>query len=151
MDTFALRQFLVSWQFWLLELLFATVIITTFAEVPRLAVRRRVVLAGLILGGCAWVLSATVAPRTNRIYYDEQIYQGVAHNLTDRHRAEMCNDGSAEYGRLQCWHGEYNKEPNGYPYLLSIVYRLVGVREAAAFRFNNVVAAIAVLVTVLLA
>jgi hypothetical protein len=151
MDNVALRHFLVASQFWLLELLFAAVVATTIIEAPRLAIRRRVVLAGLLLGACAWFLTSTVAPRTNRIYYDEQIYQGVAHNLSDRHRAEMCNDGSVEYGRLQCWHGEYNKEPDGYPYLLSIVYRTFGVTDTAAFRFNNVVAGVTVLVSVLLA
>jgi len=151
MDNVAFRNVLVASQFWLLELLFAAVVVTTIGEAPRLAVRRRVALAGLVLGAAAWFLTATVPPRTSRIYYDEQIYQGVAHNLTDLRRAEMCNDGSVEYGRLQCWHGEYNKEPNGYPYLLSIVYRVFGVSDVAAFRFNNVVAGLAVFVTVLLA
>lgn len=151
MDNVALRHLLVAWQFWLLELLFAAVVVTTIMEAPRLAIRRRVAVAGLLLGASAWFLTSTVAPRTSRIYYDEQIYQGVAHNLSDRHRAEMCNDGSVEYGRLQCWHGEYNKEPDGYPYLLSIVYRTLGVTDTAAFRFNNVVEGVTVLVTVLLA
>src|SRR5436190_16562199 len=151
MDTLTFRHFLVVWQFWLLELLFVVVVVTTIVEASHLAVRRHVVLAGLLLGACAWFLSSTVAPKTSRIYYDEQIYQGVAHNLSDLHRAQMCNDGSVEYGRLECWRGEYNKEPNGYPYLLSIVYRTFGVRDAAAFRFNNAVAAVAVLVTVVLA
>lgn len=151
MNNVALRHALVTSQFYLLEVLFAVVIVTTIVEAPRLAVRRRVVVAGLLLGACAWFLTSNVAPRTSRIYYDEQIYQGVAHNLSDLHRAQMCNDGSMEYGRLQCWHGEYNKEPNGYPYLLSIVYRAFGVNDVAAFRFNNVVAGVSVLVTVLLA
>ena len=29
----------------------------------------------------------------------------------------MCNDGSVEYGRLQCASGEYNKQPYAYPHL----------------------------------
>jgi hypothetical protein len=110
-----------------------------------------VLAGGLVIAASAWFLTSTVVPRTSRIYYDEQIYQGVAHNLTDRHRAEMCNDGSVEYGRLTCVRGEYNKEPNGYPYLLSIVFRVFGVNDSAAFRFNNVVAGAAVLITVALA
>ena len=89
--------------------------------------------------GC---LSSSLAPRTNRIYYDEQIYLGIAQNLTDLRLAQMCNDGTVEYGRLQCWRGEFNKEPNGYPYLLSLVYRVVGVGERTAFIFNNLVAAV---------
>ena len=40
----------------------------------------------------------------------------------------MCNDGTVEYGRLQCCRGEYNKQPYAYPHLLSLVYRVFGVR-----------------------
>lgn len=151
MDDLALRQFLMNWQFWVLELQFALVVVTTIVEAPRLAIRRPVVVAALVLAACTWLLTSSVPPRTSRIYYDEQIYQGVGRNLSDLHRAQMCNDGNVEYGRLQCWHGEYNKEPYGYPYLLSLTYRTMGVSDAAAYRFNNLVAGIAVLVTVLLA
>ena len=41
---------------------------------------------------------------------------------------------------MQCWRGEYNKEPNGYPYLLSLAYRVAGVSDVVAFRLNTVVA-----------
>lgn len=151
MDELALRQFLVNWQFWILEVQFALVVVTTIVEAPRLTIRRSVVIAGLVLAAGTWLLTSTAVPRTSRIYYDEQIYQGVGRNLSDLHRAQMCNDGNVEYGRLECWHGEYNKEPYGYPYMLSLVYRAAGVSEGAAYRFNNVVAGLAVLVTVLLA
>jgi len=63
----------------------------------------------------------------------------------------MCNEGHVEYGRLHCVRGEYNKQPHGYPYLLSLAYRLFGVSESIAFRLNNAVAGLAVVVTVLLA
>ena len=82
----------------------------------------------LLAGG----LTLFVAPRTNRIYYDEQIYQSIGQNLADLRRAQMCNDGTVEYGRLQCCRGEYNKQPYAYPHLLSLVYRAFGVSEAAA-------------------
>jgi hypothetical protein len=60
--------------------------------------------------GLAAVLTLFVAPRTNRIYYDEQIYQAAGQNLADLKLAQVCNDGTVEYGRLQCWYGEY-KQP----------------------------------------
>ena len=63
----------------------------------------------------ALALTLFVAPRTNRIFYDEQIYQGIGQNLADLRLAQMCNDGSVEYGRLQCASGEYNKQPYAYP------------------------------------
>ena len=48
----------------------------------------------------------------------------------------MCNDGTVEYGRLQCWRAEYNKQPYGYPYLLSLGYRVAGVSDGVAHWLN---------------
>jgi hypothetical protein len=151
MNSHTLRAFLMQWQFWALEAQFAFLLVTTIVEVGRVRVRGSTVAAACVVAVCAWALTATAPPRTNRIYYDEQIYQGVGRNLSDLHRAQMCNDGSVEYGRLQCAQGEYNKEPNGFPYLLSLVYRVAGVSDAAAFRLNNFVAGLSVLVTIILA
>ena len=92
----------------------------------------------------AVVLTVFVAPRTNRIYYDEHIYQAIGHNLSDVRLAQMCNDGIVEYGRLQCWIGEYNKQPYAYPHLLSVVYRAFGVSESTAFVLNAAVNALTV-------
>jgi hypothetical protein len=96
-------------------------------------------------------LTVFVAPRTNRIYYDEQIYQSIGQNLADVRRAQMCNDGTVEYGRLQCVSGEYNKQPYGYPHLLSLVYRVAGVDARSAFIVNNVVMGLTVAVVYLAA
>ena len=93
------------------------------------------------LAALAIALTVFVAPRTNRIYYDEQIYQSIGQNLTDLRRAQMCNDGIVEYGRLQWSNGEYNKQPYAYPHLLSLADRLLGVREANAFAVNALVMA----------
>jgi len=150
-----LRDFLRRYQFWILEGQFLFLLITTGVELPRLLrrlPRRRIALAAAIaIALFNWTLTTWVAPRTSRIYYDEQIYQGVGRNLSDLHLAQMCNDGTVEYGRLRCWRGEYNKEPYGYPYLLSLAYRLAGVGEPTAFRLNNVVSALTALVAFLLA
>ena len=151
MNNHALRTFLMQWQFWALEAQFAFLLVATIVELRRVRVRGSTLAAACLVAVCAWALTATAPPRTNRIYYDEQIYQGVGRNLTDLHRAQMCNDGRVEYGRLQCVDGEYNKEPNGYPYLLSLVYRAAGVSDAAAFRLNNLVAGLSVLLTIVLA
>lgn len=145
-----LRAVLVAWQFWGLELLFAAVVVTTVWEVWRLGLNRFLVAGALSVAVCASVLTASLPPRTSRIYYDEQIYQGIARNLSDQHLAQMCNEGNVEYGRLTCLRGEYNKQPYGYPYLISIAYRLFGVSDVAGFAINNVMAGLAVLVTVVL-
>ena len=87
------------------------------------------------------VLTLFVAPRTNRIYYDEQIYQAIGQNIADIRLAQVCNDGAVEYGRLRCASGEYNKQPYGYPHVLSLAYRLLGVHTWTAFAVNALVMA----------
>ena len=137
-DPLEFRRHLTFAQFWSLELCVASGLATgawILRDIARELTRRDVMtMAGV--AAFAACLTLFVAPRTNRIYYDEQIYQGVGQNLADLRLAQMCNDGSVEYGRLQCWAGEYNKQPYGYPHLLSIAYRLVGVRGDVAFVVN---------------
>lgn len=84
-------------------------------------------------------------PRTHRIYYDEDIYQNVAQNILWRARAEMCNEGVLEHGIFECRAAEYNKEPNGFPFLLSLVFRFTGVREIAAHILNHALFSLGVL------
>jgi len=95
-------------------------------ELPRMA----------LLAALAVALTLFAAPRTNRIFYDEQIYQGIAQNLADVRLAQVCHDGSVEYGRLRCASGEYNKQPYAYPHALSLAYRVFGVHVWTAFALN---------------
>jgi dolichyl-phosphate-mannose-protein mannosyltransferase len=90
----------------------------------------------VVLAALGVALTICVAPRTNRIFYDEQIYQSIGQNLADLRRAQVCNDGSVEYGRLQCASGEYNKQPYAYPHALSLAYRIFGAHDATAFAVN---------------
>jgi hypothetical protein len=151
----AVRERLIALQFWSLELVFVLVVALTLQQMPALVralpFRRREWLALAAIVGLAGVLSAWVAPRTSRIFYDEQIYQGIAHNLADLRRAQMCHEGVTEYGRLQCVRGEYNKQPNGYPHLLSVTYRAFGVSDVIAHRVNIAVMMTHVLVLALVA
>jgi hypothetical protein len=149
------RRLLTSMQFWSLEILFVLVVALTLHQMPALMrsmpFRRT---AWRAIAGCvvlAGILAAWVAPRTNRIFYDEQIYQGIGHNLADLRRAQMCHEGITEYGRLQCSRGEYNKQPNGYPHLLSVFYRGFGVTDTLAHRVNIGVLMAHVLIVALVA
>jgi hypothetical protein len=96
--------------------------------------REAVRLATLAALGAA--LTLAVAPRTNRIFYDEQIYQAIGQNVADLRLAQVCHDGGVEYGRLQCASGDYNKQPYGYPHVLSLAYRLLGASAWTAFAVN---------------
>jgi hypothetical protein len=96
----------------------------------------------LAIGLLAFAVVRTIPPRTHRIYYDEDIYENVAQNILWTGRAQMCNEGTIESGVFRCDANEYNKEPNGFPFLLSVVFRLAGVREGAAHTLNHVVFAL---------
>ena len=141
-----LREQLKAAQFWSLELCVALLLALGAAVAQRvwreLSRRDVVTIAGVAVFAVG--LTVFAAPRTNRIYYDEQIYQNIGQNLADLRRAQMCNDGTVEYGRLQCLSGEYNKQPYAYPHLLSLVYRIAGVDARWAFVVNAVVMALTV-------
>ena len=141
-----LREQLKSLQFWSLEICLLAGVIAGTAVVKDLARGFRRIDLALMVAPAALGLALTllVAERTNRIYYDEQIYQSAGHNLADLRRAQICNDGTVEYGRLQCGYGEYNKQPYAYPHLLSLAYRVAGVGPSAAFVVNALVMALTV-------
>ena len=132
-----LREQLRVGQFWFLEGLFLSLVITSTLAGRELLRALDLPSKRLLVGiTCAAATLVLAAPRTNRIFYDEQIYQSIGQNLSDLHRAQMCNDGTVEYGVLQCWRPEYNKQPYGYPYLISLAYRWLGTSDTAAHRLN---------------
>ena len=149
-----LRDALRHWQFWVLEIQFLLLIVLSAINLPGLLgvlhLRRVDFSMPLAASVVTFALVIGVAPKTNRIFFDEHIYQGIGQNLSDLKLAQMCNDGNVEYGRLACAQGQYNKQPYGYPYLLSVAYRVAGVRESAAFAVNAVAAALCVLVVFLI-
>jgi hypothetical protein len=133
-----LREQLKAVQFWSLETC-AALGLALGAVLLRDVLRgldRRDAVTMATLTALAIGLTVCVAPRTNRIYYDEQIYQSIGQNLADLKLAQMCNDGTVEYGRLRCASGEYNKQPYGYPHVLSLAYRVFGVHATTAFVTN---------------
>lgn len=91
-------------------------------------------LGGLLILGL--VLVAFVAPRTNRIYFDEQIYQNIAQNIAWTGQAYLCNEGNAEHGEYKPFATEYNKQPNGHPYYMALFFRLLGVSELSSHIAN---------------
>jgi len=140
------REQLKALQFWSLESCVVVGIVPgvlVLREIGR-GLERRDSVRMAALAVLALTLTVFVAPRTNRIYYDEQIYQNVGQNMADLKLAQICNAGVVEYGRLECSNGEYNKQPYAYPHLLSLAYRVFGVHEAAAFVVNAAAMAVTV-------
>ena len=145
-STGTLREHLKAGQFWSLEVCLFLVTITggvilkgVVRELDRTDFTRLAVLAMVAVS-----LTLFVAPRTNRIFYDEQIYQSIGQNLADLKLAQVCNEGGVQDGRLKCASGEYNKQPYAYPHLLSVAYRLTGVHDATAFVVNAAAMAVTV-------
>jgi len=142
----SLREQLAVLQFWSLEIcvFLGLALAATVASDLRRAIDRRDVIGMSITAALALALTIGLAPRTNRIFYDEQIYQNIGQNLADSKRAQMCNDGEVRDGRLHCRRGEYNKQPYAYPHLLSLLYRPFGVATATAFAVNAAAMALTV-------
>lgn len=143
----ALRTFLTGAQFWFLELQFAALVATTALVLPGLFAALKpppqALVATAVISLTTVGLAGGMAPRTNRLFYDEHIYESIGQNLADLHRAQMCLEGNVEYGALDCARAEYNKQPYGYPYLLSLGYRAFGVSESIAHRLNVASAGVA--------
>ena len=81
----------------------------------------------------------TLPPRIHRIYYDEDIYANVAQNIAVLRKTGMCNYGTFEYGEYFAHWLQYNKEPSGWPFLVSLAFQLGGTDEALAFFLNNLI------------
>src|SRR5512142_1503100 len=112
----------------------ARTIFAPFAALPK----KDLILVGLV-AVLAVGLAVLVAPRTHRIYYDESIDLNIGQSIASTGRAQMVNYGEIRSGELIVRQGEYNKQPNSYPFLLSLVYRLFGRSEGLSFLFNNLV------------
>lgn len=147
-----LREQLKTLQPWALDacvLLGGVVAVCLAASVPRETYKGELPRIAL-LASLGLALTLFAAPRTNRIFYDEQIYQGIAQNLADVRLAQVCHDGSVEYGRLRCASGEYNKQPYAYPHALSLAYRVFGARVWTAFAVNAAAMALTICAVYLL-
>jgi len=78
-----------------------------------------------------------VAPQIHRIYYDEDIYGNMAQNIAATGQTGMANYGIFEYGEYFVHWIQYNKDPSGWPFLVSLVFQLFGVNELYMFYLNN--------------
>lgn len=81
-------------------------------------------------------LACDLAPRTWRIFFDEHLYMQIGQTIAHTGRAEGANYARAEYGQFEMYSPWTNKQPNGLPYLLSWIYRTVGVSDRASHFLN---------------
>ena len=152
---YSIRDQLIQITFYFLEFNFLLIIIglilnlDTFNKIwQKTSKQTRILLALIVLLGL--VLTIFVAPRTHRLYYDEDIYMSIGQNLAHLKKAQMCNEGYYEHGVFQAYQGEYNKQPYGHPYLLSLIYRLFGESVSLSFLFNNLLFGLLIVVVFLI-
>lgn len=92
----------------------------------------------------AFVMTSFVAPRTHRIYFDEDIYANIGQNIALSGKAATCNYGEFVHGEYKPNWLSYNKEPNGWPFLISLAFQIFGTSELYAFILNNLMLAASV-------
>ena len=96
--------------------------------------------AALALCVCGPAVRLVLAPPRHQVYFDEFLHEDIAANIA---RADVFGEsvagGSDELRRLQTPHW-----PGGYHVLLGNLFKITGVSEAAAFRFNLALAAFSV-------
>ena len=118
-------------------------IIGAVALVPRLRawLTLRHLCTGLALGAAAWVLCG-IAPRTHRIFFDEQIYMQVGQSYAHTGRLAAASYARAEHGKFEYYSGELNKQPQGWPYLYGQAARWFGVSPRLGQELNRLVVAL---------
>jgi hypothetical protein len=100
----------------------------------RILGRRRCLTAlAVMVGG---YLACNLAPQTTRIFFDEHIYMQIGQTIAHTGRAEGANYARVDYGVFEMCNPWTNKQPNGLPYLLSWIYRVVGVSDSASHFLN---------------
>ena len=119
--------------------------------VSRLGLRNRPGVWLLLIVITGSLLVTQVAPQIHRIYYDEDIYANMAQNIAYTGQVGMANYGTFEYGEYFVNWLLYNKDPAGWPFLISLVFQLFGTDETFAFYLNNLLFAGGILIVFFIA
>ncbi len=90
-------------------------------------------------------LRTVVAPHTHRLYYDEDIYLNIGQSIAKEGKAVTCNYGTPG----KCIGGVYNKQPNGYPFLMSFVF-LFGGGETQAHILTAIISSLTIITVFLI-
>ena len=155
-DKGQIAEILKTWVPWGLKInffLLLTAVLLCLRDLKRLAeefLNRKGILL-IVLLCVAFCMVTFLTHRTHRIYYDEDIYANVGQNMALAGQTGYCNYGTFEYGEYYPHWLSYNKEPSGWPFLISLAFQLFGVDEAHAFSLNNLLFSLGVLVAFFIA
>jgi len=146
-----LQIFLSVYYAYLLELTFCLLVIAfvfNFKYIKEIfkGIGNKYLLLLMLISIIGVFITSFIAPRIHRIYFDEDIYNNIGQCIADHKRAVMCNEGYYESNELTVIGVDYNKQPQGYPYLISIVFRAFGTNDLFVFILNNVIFGLTVIV-----
>jgi hypothetical protein len=99
----------------------------------------------------ALVLRTLVAPHTHHLYYDEDIYMNIAHNMVADGKAVATDYGTYRWDDYFCRESFMNKQPNAHPALVSVIFMILGVNERWAFFLNIILSSLTPLLLFFLA
>ncbi len=116
---------------------YATIAVLAYGIVRE---RNRFDWAALVLGAAALLATALFLSSTHRLFFDEDIYINVASNLTRAPVNQVTLMGDPNQVQVST----YNKEPAGWPVLLSFAFLIAGRSESVAFWFARLLFALAV-------
>ena len=140
---------------WLIPLFFAIIFfimtfsfVLCFKDIKKLfkKIDRKTWIILLVIFIFGLSLRTFVAPHTHRIYYDEDLYLNISQNIARDGRMYVCNYGTQE----ECFSHDYNKQPNGYAFLISIPFFLFGPSEIAAHYITAVVSSFTTIIVFLI-
>lgn len=81
-----------------------------------------------------------VVPHTHRIFFDEDLYLGIANSIATENKNILCNYGTP----TKCTEGILNKDPSGWPFFVSLFYKIFGTSEELAFEISSLIGTISI-------
>ena len=149
-------QSFLSWYYvYLLEINFSLLIIAlafSFKYIKKIfsEIQNKHLLLLILIAILGIFSTSLIAPRVHRLYYDEDIYNDIAQNIAYNKKAMMSNEAYYENNELHVVEGEYNKQPPGFSYLISVIFRIFGINELFTFILNNIIFGLTVIVIFLI-
>jgi len=96
----------------------------------------------LIIIIIGFLFRAFLVPHTHRVFFDEDLYLGIANSIATENRAILCNYGEP----TKCFEGILNKDPSGFPFLVSIFFRIFGKGDHIAFALSTIIGTLSILI-----
>jgi 4-amino-4-deoxy-L-arabinose transferase-like glycosyltransferase len=95
------------------------------------------------------LFSIFLLPKTDLVYFDENIYQGIALNILHNGNALMCWYGTPYVQK--CFVNQLDFDPAGWPFLISVSFGLFGISNAVSHSLELFLGAISIIFVFMIA